>query len=62
MTPFRFGVNARSAESRVDWAEYDEVGIPFDPASVRIDRLRESVQIIKSLLAGETVSFDGHCA
>ncbi|MGE3910261.1 MAG: LLM class F420-dependent oxidoreductase [Chloroflexota bacterium] len=40
-------------------SEYEEAGIPFDPASVRIERLAESVQIISVLLAGETVSLDG---
>lgn len=40
-------------------AEYSETGIPFDRASVRIERLEESVQILKALLAGETLSFEG---
>jgi probable F420-dependent oxidoreductase len=39
--------------------EYERAGIPFDPASVRIARLGESVRIVKRLLAGETVSFAG---
>jgi len=40
-------------------SEYDEVGIPFDPGAVRVDRLEESVAIIKPLLAGDEVSFTG---
>ena len=40
-------------------SEYEEVGIPFDPASVRIERLGESVRIIKAMLAGEAASSDG---
>jgi probable F420-dependent oxidoreductase len=40
-------------------SEYEEAGIRFDPASVRIERLGESVRILKSLLAGETTSLDG---
>lgn len=39
--------------------EYTEVGIPFDPPSVRKARLREAVEIIRPLLAGETVDFAG---
>jgi probable F420-dependent oxidoreductase len=40
-------------------SEYEEAGLPFDPAPVRIERLGESVRIIKSLLAGETTSLEG---
>lgn len=40
-------------------SEYKEVGLPFAPASVRIARLREAVQIIKPLLAGASTSLDG---
>jgi probable F420-dependent oxidoreductase len=39
--------------------EYDLSGIPFDPASVRIARLAEAIQILKGLLSGERVSFAG---
>jgi probable F420-dependent oxidoreductase len=43
------------------YAEYDyaATGIPLDPPGVRVSRLAESVQIIKRLLAGETVTFSG---
>lgn len=39
--------------------EYEEMGIRFDPPEVRVERLRESVAIVKRLLTGETVTFDG---
>jgi probable F420-dependent oxidoreductase len=39
--------------------EYDHAGLPFDPAGVRVDRLEESVQLLKRLLGGEEVSHDG---
>lgn len=39
--------------------EYEEMGISFDPPKVRVDRLHESITIIKRLLTGETVNFDG---
>jgi probable F420-dependent oxidoreductase len=40
-------------------AEYEEAGIPFDPAPVRFERLEESVRIVKELLEGETVTLEG---
>jgi probable F420-dependent oxidoreductase len=39
--------------------EYDEVGIRFDPARMRVGRLEEAVAVIRGLLAGEEVSLDG---
>lgn len=39
--------------------EYAEVGISFDPPAVRKARLCEAVEIIRPLLDGETVDFDG---
>jgi len=39
--------------------EYDRAGLPFDPAGVRVDRLEESVQVLKRLLGGEEVSHAG---
>ncbi|MGD9701760.1 MAG: TIGR03621 family F420-dependent LLM class oxidoreductase [Acidimicrobiia bacterium] len=39
--------------------EYDEAGIPFDPAGVRVERLAESAAIVRGLLAGEQVTFEG---
>jgi len=40
-------------------AEYDQVGLPFDRAGVRVDRLVESVAVVRSLLAGEQVTHAG---
>ncbi len=40
-------------------ADYEASGIALDPAGERIARLEESVQIIKSLLAGDPTNFDG---
>jgi probable F420-dependent oxidoreductase len=40
-------------------AEYERAGIPFLPAAVRAARLAESAQILRALLAGETVDFAG---
>ena len=39
--------------------EYCAAGIPFDPAGQRIDRLEESLAIIKALLAGNPVHHSG---
>ncbi len=39
--------------------EYDEAGMRFDPAAVRVSRLEESVAIVKRLLAGEETSLVG---
>jgi alkanesulfonate monooxygenase SsuD/methylene tetrahydromethanopterin reductase-like flavin-dependent oxidoreductase (luciferase family) len=40
-------------------AEFHAMGIPFDPAAVRIDRLREAVTILRALLSGEPATFSG---
>ncbi|MBA2454593.1 MAG: TIGR03621 family F420-dependent LLM class oxidoreductase [Chloroflexia bacterium] len=39
--------------------DYEKSGIPFDPPGVRVKRFEESVGIIKRLLSGEVVDFDG---
>jgi probable F420-dependent oxidoreductase len=39
--------------------EYERNGIPFDPPGTRVNRLSESVQVLRRLLDGETVSFHG---
>jgi len=39
--------------------DYTTTGIPFDAPGVRVSRLIESVQIVKGLLQGETVTFEG---
>src|SRR4051812_49735964 len=41
------------------WPEYERIGLAFDPAPVRVDRLEESVQILRRLLDGETVEYAG---
>lgn len=51
---FELGLGAGHMQS-----EYAEVGLPFDPAPRRVARLAESVAIIRRLLAGETVGFEG---
>jgi probable F420-dependent oxidoreductase len=40
-------------------ADYDAAGLPFDPPGVRIDRLGESIAVIKALFAGGSVSHTG---
>jgi probable F420-dependent oxidoreductase len=40
-------------------AEYDALGISFDDASTRIERLRESLQLIKAYFRGEIIDFTG---
>jgi probable F420-dependent oxidoreductase len=40
-------------------AEYEALGIPFDPPGVRVSRLQESVRLLKHLFAGGSVSFHG---
>jgi probable F420-dependent oxidoreductase len=39
--------------------EYDEAGLRFDSAGVRVDRLGESLAIVKALLAGDAVDYEG---
>lgn len=51
---FELGLGAGSIKS-----EYDEAGLTFDPGGTRVERLAESVTIIKSLLNGEQVTFAG---
>lgn len=43
------------------WAkeEYDEVGLAFDPPSVRADRFEEAIDVITRLLSGETIKHKG---
>ena len=51
---FELGLGAGHAKE-----EYDRTGIPFDPGPVRVARMCESVQILRRLLAGEEVTFEG---
>lgn len=39
--------------------EYERAGLPFDSAGVRIDRLEESLQILKCLLSGSPATIQG---
>lgn len=39
--------------------EYAAAGIPFDKPGTRIERLREAAEIVRALLAGEEVTFEG---
>jgi probable F420-dependent oxidoreductase len=39
--------------------EYDEAGMPFDPPGVRVARMTEAAQVLKRMLAGELVTFEG---
>jgi len=40
-------------------AEFDALGISFDDAKTRVERLRESIQLIKAYFRGERIDFDG---
>ncbi len=40
-------------------SEYEAINAPFDSAGVRVDRLGETVALVKALLGGEEVSFKG---
>ena len=39
--------------------DYEQTGIPFDPPGTRVERLAESLRVIKGLLAEEPVTFAG---
>ena len=40
-------------------SDYRQLGMPYDPPGVRIDRLIESIGIIRRLLSGEEVTHEG---
>src|SRR2546423_2331284 len=40
-------------------SDYEEAGIPYDSAGVRIERLAQAIQIIKGLFTGKPFSFSG---
>jgi probable F420-dependent oxidoreductase len=40
-------------------SDYEVSGIPFDPPGVRIDRLGESIHLLKALWSGEPVHHEG---
>ncbi|MEZ4503890.1 MAG: TIGR03621 family F420-dependent LLM class oxidoreductase [Dehalococcoidia bacterium] len=39
--------------------EYAALGLPFDEATTRVDRLTEAASVVRRLLGGETVTFEG---
>jgi probable F420-dependent oxidoreductase len=39
--------------------DYERSGIPFDPPGLRVERLEESIAIIRQLFSGSPVSFSG---
>jgi probable F420-dependent oxidoreductase len=51
---FELGLGAGHMQS-----EYDQIGQSFDPPGTRVERLAESITIVKALLAGEEVTFAG---
>jgi probable F420-dependent oxidoreductase len=51
---FELGIGAGHMKS-----EYDAAGIPFDDGGTRVSRLIESVTIVRALLEGAPVEFDG---
>lgn len=51
---FELGIGAGHARS-----EYDEAGVPWAPGRERVERLAESVEILKELLAGRATTFTG---
>ena len=40
-------------------AEYDKIGIPFDPPGIRVERMQEAVHVIKGLWADGPFSYTG---
>jgi probable F420-dependent oxidoreductase len=40
-------------------SDYDAAGLTMDPAGVRIDRLEETIKVLKALFSGEPVTFKG---
>lgn len=51
---FDFGIGAGWLKS-----EYDAAGLAFDPGATRVERLTEAVQLVKQLLTGQAVTFQG---
>ncbi len=51
---FELGIGAGHMKS-----EYDAAGIPFDAGGVRVSRLEESAELIRRVLDGDAVDFDG---
>ena len=41
-------------------SEYDQAGLVFEPAGVRVSRLEEAIQVLKGLFADEPFTFSGN--
>ncbi len=41
-------------------AEYEQAGLSYDPANIRVAHLEEAIQVVKGLFAGEPLTFSGH--
>jgi probable F420-dependent oxidoreductase len=52
----RFELGLGAGSLRVD---YEQVGLPFDPPGIRVQRLAESVSIFKQFFTHDTVTFSG---
>jgi probable F420-dependent oxidoreductase len=39
--------------------DYDQLGLPYDPPAVRVDRFEEALHVIKQCLAGEKFTYHG---
>jgi probable F420-dependent oxidoreductase len=51
---FEFGIGAGYLRS-----EYEQAGMAYDAASVRVSRLEETIQVVKGLFAEEPLTFSG---
>ena len=40
-------------------AEYEAIGLPFDPPGVRIDRMQEAITVLRGLFSDRPVTFEG---
>lgn len=55
------------SDGRVDWgigagwlaAEYETIGLRFDPPGVRVNRLQEAVKVMKGCFGDDAVTFEG---
>jgi probable F420-dependent oxidoreductase len=56
LTDGRFQLGLGAGHVKV---EYEQTGVTFDRGATRVERLAEAVTIVKSLLAGERVTFVG---
>jgi probable F420-dependent oxidoreductase len=52
----RYGLGIGAGHAKAEW---DAVGLPFDPPAARVARLEEAVVVVRRLLDGEEVTFDG---